>query len=73
MDPCTFTLASVAKMDGALLLTAAETAAALRTTERALMEWRARGTGPAFQRIGPKRIFYRVRDVLAFAGEAVAA
>jgi len=60
-------------MDGATLLSIAETASALRTNERTLMAWRARGTGPAFQRIGPKRIFYRVRDVLAFAGEAVAA
>lgn len=73
MDPCTFTLASVAKADGASLLTSAETASALRVTEQTLLKWRARGTGPAFQRIGPRRIFYRVRDVLAFAGEAVAA
>lgn len=73
MTPCNLTLASVAKMDGASLLNTSETASALRTNEQTLMAWRARGTGPAFQRIGPRRIFYRVRDVLAFAGEGVAA
>lgn len=68
------TLEAAAQLGGASLLRAAEVAEVLRTSERTLEGWRAKGTGPAFLRIGPRRVAYTVRDVLVFAGaETVAA
>lgn len=68
------TLADVATMGGAALLTLSETAQVLRVTERTLERWRQVQIGPKYTRIGPRRIFYSVADVLAFAGaEAQAA
>lgn len=66
------TLDAAARLGPASLLTAVEAAEVLRIHVRTLEGWRAQNTGPAFVRIGARRVAYRVRDVLAFAGEVVA-
>jgi hypothetical protein len=66
------TLEDAARLGPASLLTSAETAKALRIRIRTLESWRANNVGPAFVRLGPRRIAYRVRDVLAFAGDVAA-
>ncbi|MGE0724344.1 MAG: helix-turn-helix transcriptional regulator [Alphaproteobacteria bacterium] len=48
------------------ILTAEETAAYLRTTERTLQDWRLDGTGPQFIRIGHRSIRYRKSAVDAW-------
>lgn len=48
------------------LLTEVEAARFLNLTTRALQQWRARGTGPAFVRISHCCIRYRRRDLDAF-------
>ncbi|RWD79761.1 MAG: DNA-binding protein [Mesorhizobium sp.] len=55
-------------MGGASLLTPPEAAETLRVSARTLERWRMTGDGPKFVRIGPRRLAYRVSDVLAFAG-----
>jgi predicted DNA-binding transcriptional regulator AlpA len=65
-----FTLSAVAQMGGRSLLTPQEAAAVLRISARTLERWRSVGEGPEVVRIGSRRIAYRVRDVLAFVGDA---
>lgn len=36
---------------------------------RTLEDWRLRGNGPCFLKLG-RRVFYRVSDIIAFLGEA---
>jgi predicted DNA-binding transcriptional regulator AlpA len=67
-SPQSLTLAAAAQMGDASLLTATETADVLRVSERTVERWRSTGEGPAFVRVGPRRVAYRVRDVLSFAG-----
>lgn len=66
------TLSSAAELGARSLLTPAEAAQALRVSERTLERWRTTGAGPAATRIGPRRIAYRVSDLLAFAEPAAA-
>lgn len=72
MNRAPLTLDNAAQLGALSLLTPQEAAEVLRRTERTLEAWRYRGTGPAFVRIGPRRVAYHVRDVLAFAGDAAA-
>jgi len=44
-------------------LSEAELAKQLKLTTRTLQIWRARGEGPAFARVGRKRIVYRIAAV----------
>lgn len=62
------TLESICALGGRSLLRPREVAAVLRTSEKTLERWRSVGEGPAVTRIGPRRVAYRVADVLAFAG-----
>ena len=48
------------------LLTSSELAGALKISERTPENWRLKGTGPPFVRIGGRRILYRWRDVLEY-------
>ncbi len=49
------------------LLTAAEAAQVLTLANpRSLAAWRSRGYGPAYVRIGKRRIRYRYSDLLAY-------
>lgn len=43
-----------------------QTAAILGTAEITLAQWRARGAGPRFFRVGGRSVRYRLRDVFAF-------
>lgn len=47
----------------ATLIAPATLAEALGTTERTLSEWRIRGTGPAFIRVGGRAVRYRPESV----------
>lgn len=67
-QPAILNLGAASQMGGASLLTPPETAETLRISERTLERWRTTGVGPKFVRIGPRRLAYRVSDVLAFAG-----
>jgi hypothetical protein len=44
----------------------AQVAPVLGTTEAGLAQWRYRGTGPKFVKVGPKKVLYRWADVRAF-------
>jgi len=48
-------------------LTQRAVAARFHLSERTLERWRGTGDGPAFVRIGPRRIVYRLADVEAWA------
>ena len=48
------------------LLTSSELAGTLKVSERTPENWRLKGTGPPFVRIGGRRILYRWRDVLEY-------
>jgi excisionase family DNA binding protein len=52
-------------MDGDLL-TVAEVADLLRTSDRTLRRWREEGIGPAYVRIGARYIRYRRSSVMAW-------
>lgn len=52
-------------MDGDLL-TVAEVADLLRTSDRTLRRWREEGVGPAYLRIGQRYIRYRRSSVMAW-------
>lgn len=60
------TLAEAIALGNETLLSPAETAAVLRTSPRTLEHWRSVGNGPRATRVGPRRVTYRVADVLAF-------
>jgi len=64
----TLTLEAAAQMGARSFLTINETAQALRVSRRTIDRWRSTGEGPAYVRMGERRIVYRVADVLAFAG-----
>ena len=53
-------------------LTEAEAASYLRVSRRSLQRWRYEGGGPAFHRLGPRRLAYRRKDLddWATAGRA---
>ncbi len=63
----TVTLSNAAELGGQSLLTPPEAANALRISERTLERWRSTGAGPSHVRVGPRRVMYRVQDVLTFA------
>jgi predicted DNA-binding transcriptional regulator AlpA len=48
------------------LLNTRSTAELIGTSERALERWRVTGEGPAFVRVGPRRVGYRLRDIEAW-------
>jgi hypothetical protein len=48
------------------LLTSSELAGALKVSERTPENWRLRGDGPPFIRVGGRRILYRWRDVVSY-------
>lgn len=48
------------------LLTPDQLAERWGVTRQALAQMRYRGTGPAFVKIGARRVLYRPQDVLAF-------
>jgi hypothetical protein len=56
-------------MDGPVRLTTAEVAKRLRLSEPTLRDWRRRGIGPAWFRVGPLKVFYWLSDVEAFEKE----
>jgi Helix-turn-helix domain len=56
-------------MDGPVRLTTAEVAKRLRLSEPTLRDWRRRGIGPVWFRLGPLKVFYWLRDVEAFEKE----
>lgn len=62
------TMGSIARLGDETLLDTAEVSQVLRLDKRTLENWRSLGQGPRFTRIGARRVFYTVRDVLAFAG-----
>ncbi|MER9494167.1 MULTISPECIES: helix-turn-helix domain-containing protein [unclassified Mesorhizobium] len=68
MTSATINLDAASQMGGASLLTPPEAAETLRVSARTLERWRMTGSGPKFVRIGPRRLAYRVADILAFAG-----
>ena len=53
------------------LLTTAEVADYLRTSEATLRYWRHKGTGPKSFRMGAKRVMYRRTDVDAYVMEQI--
>ena len=53
------------------LLTPTEAAARLRANPRTLERWRTEGTGPAFVKVGPRKVAYRAQDVDAFITQRV--
>lgn len=55
------------------LYTVAEAAEVLRTTTNTVNDWRKRGTGPAYVRVGGRRILYTEDALLAFLSEGAAA
>lgn len=44
-------------------ITEAELAARWDVTPRTLQMWRKAGEGPAFVRLGPRKVFYRMEDI----------
>jgi hypothetical protein len=50
-------------------LTTAEVAKRLRLSEPTLRDWRRRGIGPQWFRLGPLKVFYWLKDVEAFEKE----
>lgn len=48
------------------LLVTKEAAAYLRTSERAMENWRITGAGPVWVRVGPRRVVYRASDLAAW-------
>jgi hypothetical protein len=48
------------------LLTSSELAGALKVSERTPENWRLRGEGPPFIRVGGRRVLYRWRDVMSY-------
>ncbi len=55
----------------AIYLDQAGAARVLFITPRTLQRWRVDGIGPAFVRLGPRRVAYRVSDIDAWASERV--
>ena len=53
-------------MDENRLLRPREAADYLGVAGRSLERWRASGDGPAFVRVGPRRVGYRVADLQAW-------
>ena len=60
------TLADAIRQGQHALLTPGETARVLRVSARTIERWRSTGEGPKVTRIGPRRIAYRVMDILEF-------
>ncbi len=52
------------------LLSPEEAAARLRCSAYTLARWRLEGRGPAWRRIGPRRVAYTMRDLNAFMAQA---
>lgn len=52
------------------LMTPKDVARALAVDLRCLQEWRTRGAGPAYLKLGPKTIRYRRADIDAFIERA---
>lgn len=48
------------------LLTSSELAGALKVSDRTPENWRLRGEGPPFIRVGGRRVLYRWRDVVSY-------
>lgn len=59
------TIPNTPPLPDALLVTR-EAAAYLRTSERAMEQWRASGNGPRWVRVGPRRVVYRASDLVAW-------
>jgi len=53
-------------------LSTEQTAVRLGCSSYTLARWRLNGTGPAWRRIGPKRVVYSAADVVAFLHKATA-
>ena len=51
------------------ILTPAELAAEYRLAERTLANWRARGEGPRFLKLGKRAVRYRRADIEAFIAD----
>jgi hypothetical protein len=56
-------------METPVRLTTAEVAKRLRISEPTLRDWRRRGIGPQWFRLGPLKVFYWLKDVEAFEKE----
>jgi hypothetical protein len=56
-------------MGGPVRLTTAEVAQRLRMSVPTLRDWRRRGIGPQWFRVGPLKVFYWLRDIEAFEKE----
>lgn len=59
------TISNTPPLPDALLVTK-EAAAYLRTSERAMENWRMTGAGPRWARVGPRRVVYRASDLAAW-------
>ena len=57
-------------VSGGLLRTEGEAAAFLNLSKRTLQDWRVRGCGPKFVKVG-RSVRYRLEDVQAFVKENV--
>lgn len=57
---------TVTAIEPDLIYLAGEAAAAIRSNPRTMERWRQTGCGPAFVRLGLRRIGYRGRDLLSW-------
>jgi predicted DNA-binding transcriptional regulator AlpA len=64
--PERMTLDRAAQLGPDSLLTPSEVAQVLRVSEKTIERWRSKGTGPRHIKVGPRRVAYRVAEVLAF-------
>jgi hypothetical protein len=55
---------------GDRLLSTVEAGTYLGVSPRTLEDWRLRGGGPLFRKVGPKLVRYLLSDLLAFIGQA---
>jgi predicted DNA-binding transcriptional regulator AlpA len=58
------------KVSGDVLLREGETSSILGLSKRTLQDWRVRGCGPKFVKVG-RSVRYRLEDVQAFVNENV--
>jgi hypothetical protein len=56
--------------DSDQMLSAEEAALKMRLSAATLARWRVYGKGPAFRRIGTKRVVYPLSEIIAFMAKA---
>lgn len=69
MHPDNQRAASAAKLEPGDLLTDVEAAAILGATVQTLRNWRWRGVGPRWRKIGQRMVRYHVADLAAFVAD----